>query len=180
MIDVARLNGQPYRDIKLETMLGWQQNSSLAENITMLQQAHLTVKSDLNVLTYVQEWFKHFCLKHSTKLFWLESQLYPLNLALAEGFTNAVRHAHHELPRETSIEIDVFLWEDRIEIRVWDHGQPFNPDALEEPQPGTLREGGYGWFLLRRLADRVRYERSQDGRNCLSIVKHRLRQETRH
>lgn len=143
----------------------------------MLQQEHLTVKSDLTVLNQVQDWFKGFCLEHSAKLFWLENQLYPLNLALAEGFTNAVRHAHQELPSETAIQIDLALWDDCIEIRIWDQGEPFNPDALEEPKPGTLRQGGYGWFLLRRLADKVMYERSQDGRNCLRIIKHKLKHQ---
>jgi serine/threonine-protein kinase RsbW len=140
----------------------------------MFRQEHLTVRSELKVLTQVQEWFKQFCLCYGSKLFWLKSQLYPLNLAIAEGFSNAVRHAHQELPSETAIDIDISLWEDRIEIRIWDHGKPFNPDALEEPEPGTLHIGGYGWFLLRRLADRVTYERCPDERNCLLIVKNRL------
>jgi serine/threonine-protein kinase RsbW len=63
-----------------------------------------------------------------------------------------------------------------MEIRIWDRGQPFNPDLLEEPEPGSLIEGGYGWFLLRRLSDRVIYERCFDGRNCLLIVKYRLQE----
>ncbi|MGF1499052.1 MAG: ATP-binding protein [Elainellaceae cyanobacterium] len=138
----------------------------------MPQQDHLTVKSQLSVLNYVQSWFRQFCYRNAVKPVWLEHQIYPLNLALAEGFTNAVRHAHHELPDDTAIDIDLALWEDHIEIRIWDWGKPFNPDALEEPKPGTLRIGGYGWFLLRRLADRVVYERFDDGRNCLLIVKH--------
>lgn len=144
----------------------------------MLQQDHLTVNSDLTVLTQVQRWFEQFCLQHICQAIWPENQIYRLNLALAEGFTNAVRHAHQELPLETTIEINLTLWDDRIEIRIWDHGKPFDPDILEEPQPGTLREGGYGWFLLRRLVDRVVYERSQDGRNCLLIVKYSLPLQT--
>lgn len=140
----------------------------------MLRRAHLTVPSDLSVLTYVQEWFDQFCSRYTNQLFWLRGQLYPLNLALTEGFSNAVRHAHHDLPSETDIDIDLTLWDDRIEIRIWDHGPPFDPDRLVEPKPGTLRKGGYGWFLLRRLADHVVYERNPDGRNCLLIVKFRL------
>ncbi len=142
----------------------------------MLKQDHLKVKSDLKILNQVQQWFEQFCSQHSSQLPWPESQLYRLNLALAEGFTNAVRHAHHTLPPETTIDIDLTLWVDRLEIRIWDQGKPFNPDVLEEPEPGTLQEGGYGWFLLRRLADKVVYERSSDSRNCLLIVKYRLRQ----
>jgi len=138
----------------------------------MLKQDHLTVKSDLTVLNQVQQWFEQFCLQYPIQLSWSKSQLYRLNLALAEGFTNAVRHAHHALPPETTIDIDVALWADRLEIRIWDQGKPFNPDALKEPEPATLQEGGYGWFLLRRLVDRVLYERNADQRNCLIIVKY--------
>lgn len=137
----------------------------------MLEQNHLAVQSDLKFLNQVQQWFEDFCLQNTSQLSWSETELYRLNLALAEGFTNAVRHAHYALPPETTIDIDLTLWGDRLEIRIWDQGQPFNPDSLEEPQPGTLQEGGYGWFLLRRLADKVVYERAADGRNCLLIIK---------
>jgi serine/threonine-protein kinase RsbW len=94
-----------------------------------------------------------------------------LMLALTEGFTNAVRHAHAKLPPETDINIDVEVEPNRVEIRIWDHGAPFNPELLPEPEPGELLESGYGWFLLRRLADEVTYERVQE-RNCLSIVQY--------
>ncbi len=139
---------------------------------SIVQQDHLTVKSELSLLNQVQEWFEQFCLQHLSQLGWSKTQLDRLNLALAEGFTNAVRHAHHALPPETTIEINIYLWIDRLEIRIWDHGKPFNPDAIAEPEPGTLQVGGYGWFLLRRLADRVVYERGADDRNCLLIVKY--------
>jgi len=138
----------------------------------MVERDHLTVTSDLTLLNKVQQWFEQFCLQYVFQFGWSESQLYRLNLALAEGFTNAVRHAHRALPPETTIEIEVSLWVDRMEIRIWDHGKPFNPDAIAEPEPGTPQVGGYGWFLLRRLTDRVVYERSNDERNCLLIVKY--------
>ncbi|QOV24046.1 ATP-binding protein [Anabaenopsis elenkinii] len=140
--------------------------------LSIVQQDHLAVKSELKLLNYVQQWFDQFSLTYLSQLGWSQSQLYRLNLALAEGFTNAVRHAHSTLPPETTIEIEVSLWIDRLEMRIWDQGKPFNPDALTEPQPGTLQVGGYGWFLLRRLADHVVYERSADGKNCLLILKY--------
>ncbi|AKG22878.1 ATP-binding protein [Calothrix sp. 336/3] len=143
--------------------------------LSIVQQDHLAVKSELKLLNQVQQWFELFCLQHLSQLGWSESQLYRLNLALAEGFTNAVRHAHRALPPETTIDINVSLWLDRLEIRIWDHGKPFDPNAIAEPEPGTLQVGGYGWFLLRRLADKVVYERDTDGRNCLLIVKYALK-----
>ena len=133
-------------------------------------QDHLTVKSDLKVLNRVQKWFEQFCVKHLAALSDSEPQLYRLNLALAEGFTNAVRHAHGDLPPETPIDIQLTLTAERIEIRIWDFGQPFDPAVVEEPEPGTLCEGGYGWFLLRRLTDQVTYSH-QDNRNCLLMIK---------
>jgi serine/threonine-protein kinase RsbW len=62
-------------------------------------------------------------------------------------------------------------------MRIWDYGKPFNPDVITEPEPGTLQVGGYGWFLLRRLADKVVYERDSDTRNCLLIVKYCLEEQ---
>ncbi len=137
----------------------------------MSYQDHLTVNSDLTVLNSVQKWFEKFWFRHHSSIARRDHQLYRLNLALAEGFTNAVRHAHSGLSRDTSIEIQVTMDDDRMEIRIWDWGEPFDPNNLEEPEPGTLREGGYGWFLLRRLTDQVSYDR-QGQRNCLHIVKY--------
>jgi serine/threonine-protein kinase RsbW len=142
--------------------------------LTIVQQDHLTVKSDLKLQNHVQQWFEQFCLQYLTPYGWSESQLYRLNVALAEGFTNAVRHAHRKLPPETNIEIKLSLWIDRLEIRMWDYGEPFNPDDVPEPKPGTLQDHGYGWYLIRRVADYVVYERADDSRNCLLIVKYCL------
>jgi serine/threonine-protein kinase RsbW len=140
--------------------------------LTTAQQDHLTVKSDLKLQNQVQQWFEKFSLQYLAQGGWSESQLYRLNLALAEGFTNAVRHAHKTLPPETNIEIELSLWEDRLEMRIWDYGNPFNPDHIPEPKPGTLQDHGYGWFLIRRVADKVVYERPCENRNCLLIVKY--------
>ncbi|WP_035985334.1 ATP-binding protein [Leptolyngbya sp. KIOST-1] len=135
-------------------------------------QAHLQVASQLDVITQVQRWFRDTCRSLEGESAWVGSHCDRLALALTEGFTNAVRHAHAHLPPETGIDIDLALDTDQVEIRIWDYGDPFNPELLPEPQPGELLESGYGWFLLRRLADKVTYYRSQDGRNCLSIVKY--------
>ncbi|GAB4473844.1 MAG: ATP-binding protein [Elainellaceae cyanobacterium] len=134
------------------------------------QRERLVVPSKLTALNPIQNWFSKFCVQNEGRYPWLVKQRDRLNLALAEGFTNAVRHAHRGLPPETPIEIGLTLREDWIEIRIWDCGRPFNPEVLKEPQPGTLQAGGYGWFLLRRLTDRVSYDHYIDGRNCLQLV----------
>ncbi len=159
----------------------------------MIKQAHLSVSSHLEELSVVQQWFQtriSFLAEGSP---WINEQFDQLNLALAEGFTNAVRHAHSGLPSSTPIKIELIVQPEQVEIRIFDQGDPFDPNSLREPKPGALRESGYGWFLLRRLADQVTYDcvvtdssrvgrpDSQSGnrapveseiqRNCLRIVK---------
>lgn len=149
----------------------------------MSEKAHLTVDSHLEELAVVQQWFRSVVSRLSVEAPWINDQFDKLNLALAEGFTNAVRHAHADLPGTTPINIELILQADKIEISIFDQGQPFDPDSISEPKPGSMREGGYGWFLLRRLADQVTYSPmvspstspslSADSpwRNCLRIVK---------
>ena len=99
---------------------------------------------------------------------WLQCQL-----ALAEGFTNAVRHAHKNLPPETPISVEIALFEEYLEIRVWDRGHPFdleqrlrNLEHKVDDQAG----GGRGIVILQKIADFLSYTRSGD-RNCLLIRK---------
>ena len=159
----------------------------------MIKQAHLSVSSHLEELSAVQQWFQARIALLAEGSPWINEQFDQLNLALAEGFTNAVRHAHSDLPSSTPIEIELIVQPDQVEIRIFDQGEPFDPDSLREPKPGSLRESGYGWFLLRRLADQVTYDcvvtdssrvtqpgkapenrasvETETQRNCLRIVK---------
>ncbi|HEY9701439.1 MAG TPA: anti-sigma regulatory factor [Allocoleopsis sp.] len=138
----------------------------------MYQQKSLRVESKITLLLKVLQWFEDFCSQYVSDLNWSNIQFYQLHLALTEGFTNAVRHAHKQLPSDTIIDIDLILSDDRLDIQIWDYGQPFNPDNLPEPMPGIPQLGGYGWFLLKKLADQVVYQRSLDERNCLLIRKY--------
>jgi serine/threonine-protein kinase RsbW len=138
-----------------------------------MRQEHFQITSGLEGINQVQGWFRTVCHTLDGDFAWVSDYTDRLSLALTEGFTNAVRHAHAEMPSDTAICIDLALTKDHVEIRIWDQGGPFDPEQLPEPKPGELLEkGGYGWFLLRRLADRVTYQRFQDGRNCLSIVQY--------
>lgn len=155
--------------------------------LNMLERDRLKVTSHLEELVAVQHWFRSLISRLAIKTPRLNDQFDQLNLALAEGFTNAVRHAHADLPSATPIEIELVLQPQQVEICIFDQGEPFDPDSLSEPQPGALREGGYGWFLLRRLADKVTYDRTSVApvgtpasdsfiehdvpRNCLRIIK---------
>lgn len=95
-------------------------------------------------------------------------------LALAEGFTNAVRHAHAGRPIDLLIDLEVQAFDDRLELRIWDQGSPFDLaqrlTALPE-HVDTDAEGGRGLMLMKRIADVFTYTRTSGDRNCLLLVK---------
>ncbi len=126
------------------------------------------VKSDLIYLKDVLSQFE------SVKQGWIcEKDWLQCQLALAEGFTNAVRHAHKNKPPETLIEIEISLSREEITIQVWDYGQPFQLESLQErlKHQQELATGGRGIEILQKIADNLSYDRTPDNRNCLVIRK---------
>lgn len=135
-----------------------------------LQRAYLQVNTDLCALNQVLAWFDQFNHPPISYQTWLQCQL-----ALAEGFTNAVRHAHHGQPVDLLIDLEVLMFDERLEMRIWDQGKPFDLDHMLKCLPkqvNTEAEGGRGLKLMQRIADFLSYNRVEDGRNCLLIVKY--------
>ncbi len=135
---------------------------------TPLQKINLQVKTDLNELDQVLQWFSQ--LEH---LPISKAVLWQCKLALAEGFTNAVRHAHKDLPSETPIQLEIVAFKETLEVRIWDYGQPFDLEAklTELSEVDQVVENGYGLSAMLQLAAQVSYTRTSDDQNCLVIVK---------
>ena len=134
-----------------------------------LHRAFLQVNTDLDELTQVLEWFNQFNSPPMPHQAWMECQL-----ALAEGFTNAVRHAHGGQPVDLLIDLEVQVFDERMEIRIWDQGAPFDLEERLHRMPSTIdteAEGGRGLRLMERITDHLSYTRLQDSRNCLLLVK---------
>ena len=144
-----------------------------------LHHAHLQVKTDLTALDQVREWFDHHAHRDPVpEIVWMKCEL-----ALAEGFTNAVRYAHQG-ESVVLIDLEIALFSDWLEIRVWDSGPPFNlylelrqkllKELLDRQESNEfdLSEGGRGIKLMWKIADLLRYTRSANDRNCLLILKH--------
>lgn len=134
----------------------------------MTEKNYLDVKTDLADLTQVLSWFNRLNSDAIPRVVWMQCQT-----VLAEGFTNAVQHAHKVLPPETPVHIEVSLLSDRLEIRIWDYGAPFDLNQTlqymaEKQDQGAVN--GRGIRLIQRIADRFSYTRS-DQRNCLLMIK---------
>ncbi|MEG4322410.1 MULTISPECIES: ATP-binding protein [unclassified Microcoleus] len=72
-----------------------------------------------------------------------ETVLQLARLAVVEGFILAVHH-HKNMPSETSIDLSIAVFNERLEINIWDWGKPFNFKAklneeLEKKDPFCLK-----------------------------------------
>ncbi|MCS6960745.1 MAG: ATP-binding protein [Pseudanabaenaceae cyanobacterium SKYGB_i_bin29] len=133
----------------------------------------LVVNSNIYELAQVRRWFK--------QVQELPQSIYQqVELVLTEAFSNVVYHAHEHLPEETPVEIECQLFDDHVELRVWDYGQPFDLFGKKELLARRHQEifdvddmptGGRGLLIMESIADHLSYDRTADGRNCLLIVK---------
>jgi serine/threonine-protein kinase RsbW len=128
----------------------------------------LQVSTNLSELINVLTWFEK--LPHSSvpNADWLRCKT-----ALAEIFTNTVRHAHRDMPTETIIDLEATISENMIEIKVFDYGLGFDLSkklsTLDAVDIYAL--GGRGLDLINQMADVFTYNKTPDGRNCMLISK---------
>jgi serine/threonine-protein kinase RsbW len=132
------------------------------------KKSHIQVPTDLNALEDVLAWFDKLEAP-IPKMIWFQCQL-----ALAEGFTNAVRHAHQGKPTHTPIDIEACLTNSYIEFQIWDEGPGFAFDEYVQRAANLMdnhSEGGRGLGLIKRIADDLEYVQESGQRNCLRIFK---------
>lgn len=138
--------------------------------MVILKQSRYQTKTDPKALKGVLNWFDSFRNGSIPQDVWLQCQL-----ALIEGFTNAVRHAHSGLPDDTPIELEITTTPDYLDIKIWDQGPGFDFQAMLNRKLETTTadsEGGRGLRIMYRVADIVEYSKTPDQRNCLHIQKH--------
>ncbi|HEY9747567.1 MAG TPA: anti-sigma regulatory factor [Allocoleopsis sp.] len=136
----------------------------------MTPQNRLQVTTNLTELNQVLVWFDQLQQPTIPRKTWIQCQT-----ALAEGFTNAVKHAHSDLPSDTVIEIEVNITPQQLEIYVWDSGPPF--DLMQKLNSQTqvfdpTASSGRGLQLIAQIADQISYDRTDDQRNRLSMIKY--------
>jgi serine/threonine-protein kinase RsbW len=139
------------------------------EKLPMLKKADIQVNTGLSGLGWVLSWFSQLYDSRIPTSVWIRCQL-----VLAESFTNAVRHAHKGKPPDWPVEIEVAVFAESLEMRIWDWGEPFDLEQKIKDmseQDNINSPGGRGLKLIKDIGDSISYERTADGRNCLSIVK---------
>ena len=99
-----------------------------------------------------------------------EALAYHLNLVLTEATTNAIKHATVMTQKDT-VRISIHIQDNELNIKVYDHGQGFDLEAVPLPDFDQPKESGMGLYFIRTLMDSVTYTK-QDDCNVLEIIKY--------
>lgn len=128
----------------------------------------LTLPSELRMLSVARTFVEAVCQTWQMD----RSVLHALVLVTGEAVTNIVRHAHRDRP-QAQLEIQLEICPDRVLLTFRDQGQPFDIATVPHLDPGELRIGGRGVFLMRTLMDEVRCTPRGEGQsgNTLRLVK---------
>jgi serine/threonine-protein kinase RsbW len=135
-----------------------------------LHQAQLQLSSDLNDVGRLLDWLNQLDPAPLSAQEWLQCQI-----AIVEGFTNVVRHAHRQLPIDTPITLEIIGSDTSVEMCLWDYGPPFDLEgylAHLPPMSSLEASQGRGLQIMRRIADRLEYQRVGDRQNHLKMIKY--------
>ncbi len=99
-----------------------------------------------------------------------ENKRMKINLAVEELIVNIVNYSNMKKP-EIAIEVEKEFC--KLIIKIIDHGKPFNPLEVEEPDlslsPEERKIGGLGIFLVKQVVDEIYYKR-EENKNCVILV----------
>ena len=84
-----------------------------------------------------------------------EPRLADVELLVSELATNSIRHG--DCGTDGQVRVEAAVSDDCVRLRLCDDGAGFEPRA---PKPRTDGSGGYGLYLLDRLADRWGVQRN--------------------
>lgn len=107
------------------------------------------------------------------------SAVYAVELAVDEACTNIIEHAYGG-EGKGDIQCCCDISKDRLTITLRDRGRPFNPNKVPVPKSKanlkSLKTGGAGLYLMRKMMDEVRFEFSKESGNIVTLVKCRAPQ----
>ena len=99
-----------------------------------------------------------------------------VGVAVRESVINAIKHGNRHDPLK-QVEIDFTMTPGaaptELTVRVRDHGDGFDPDALADPlaPENILKASGRGIFFMRSFMDDVRIERAPGGGMEVRMIK---------
>jgi anti-anti-sigma factor len=103
-----------------------------------------------------------------------ERAVYHCQMAVDEALTNIIEHGHHMQGDNRQITLACRIDAEHFIIGIIDDSPAFNPLDYETADPSATLDqrepGGWGIYFIRKLMDRVTYERIDD-QNHLTLYK---------
>ena len=129
--------------------------------LTERETFHLEVPADENNLSEVRDFIADICDRAGFS----KSETNNTKLAVDEACTNIIKHAYRD--RGGDIRLDVQAEPRKIEINIFDRGEPFDWSKVKEPDLDLYveigKKGGLGIFLMNRLMDSLSYSTAPGG-----------------
>lgn len=135
----------------------------------IVYQRSLTLTNDLSRIPRLNSFIDEVCEANGFDM----STITQLNLAIEEAVVNVMNYAY---PEGTKGDITIETMSDGKEMTftITDTGKPFDPTAKPEVDITLSAEdrsiGGLGIHLIRKIMDRINYERT-GGHNILTLIK---------
>lgn len=126
----------------------------------------VTVPSDARFLELIYACVEQIC-KETEQL--SREETYKIAWVVHEACVNVIEHAHH-FQASKPLRLQVILYPDRLEFRVYDFGPGFDIDRVPPPDPSNVFERGRGILGIRQCMDTVEYCQNT-GCNCLRMVR---------
>jgi len=126
----------------------------------------LTIPSELRLLPVARLFVEAVCQSAGLD----PAAVNAVVLAVNEATSNVIRHAHRDRPA-TPLHVKCRLLSEGIEVQIFDEGPAFDLETVPHLDPGEVRVGGRGVYLMRQLMDELICERRPEGGNILRMVK---------
>jgi len=89
-----------------------------------------------------------------------------MQLMVHEAFSNIVRHGQSKNPISLKAEIQ----KEGISFCMVDQGVGFDPTLVPYPDFSGEKEGGFGCYIIGKIADKIHYQKRDEG-NYLTLFK---------
>lgn len=126
----------------------------------------LTLPSDLRMLSVVRTFLEAACQALQVD----RRAMHAVVLASGEAVVNIIRHAHRDRP-EAQIQLQMQITDEGIIVDFEDEGAPFDLDRVPHLNPGEMRLGGRGVYMMRTLMDHISCQPRETRGNQLRMVK---------
>ena len=125
-------------------------------NSKKIKEKELVVKSRTNNLSEIRD----FVYAAASEAGIIAEVIENIILAVDEACTNIIKHAYKSFP-EGEITIKIKYTDKKFTIVIIDHGAPFKPETIPDPDLQKYylqhRIGGLGMYLMKSLMDEVKY-----------------------